>query len=198
MAGTHARDGVTELLARWNQGDIAARDALIPLVYDELRRVARREPRRTAQRAHFAGHCPCPRGLYAPGEPQADPLAGPNPLFRIGGAKDAANPRRPCARPQCSEARRRRPGSDARRREPRVGRHAPAISAIISASRSEQGGVRVPVALPPNRTLPRSRRTSAKGKGRRRYARNQSLLKSLPARLDRLSVPPPPRRTRGT
>jgi RNA polymerase sigma factor (TIGR02999 family) len=33
---------VTELLARWSQGDTAARDALIPLVYDELRRVAAR------------------------------------------------------------------------------------------------------------------------------------------------------------
>lgn len=32
---------VTELLARWNKGDLAARDALIPLVYDELRRIAR-------------------------------------------------------------------------------------------------------------------------------------------------------------
>ena len=32
---------VTQLLARWSDGDIAARDALIPLVYDELRRVAR-------------------------------------------------------------------------------------------------------------------------------------------------------------
>lgn len=31
---------VTELLARWSQGDIVARDALIPLVYNELRRVA--------------------------------------------------------------------------------------------------------------------------------------------------------------
>jgi RNA polymerase sigma factor (TIGR02999 family) len=41
--GTHARDGVTELLARWSQGDVAAREALMPLVYDELRRVARRK-----------------------------------------------------------------------------------------------------------------------------------------------------------
>jgi RNA polymerase sigma factor (TIGR02999 family) len=31
---------VTELLARWSQGDTAARDALIPFVYEELRRVA--------------------------------------------------------------------------------------------------------------------------------------------------------------
>jgi RNA polymerase sigma factor (TIGR02999 family) len=35
-------DDVTELLVRWNQGDEGARDALIPLVYDELRRVAKR------------------------------------------------------------------------------------------------------------------------------------------------------------
>jgi RNA polymerase sigma factor (TIGR02999 family) len=33
---------VTALLARWSKGDASARDALIPLVYDELRRIARR------------------------------------------------------------------------------------------------------------------------------------------------------------
>jgi RNA polymerase sigma factor (TIGR02999 family) len=33
---------VTELLARWSSGDVSARDALVPLVYDELRRIARR------------------------------------------------------------------------------------------------------------------------------------------------------------
>lgn len=33
---------VTQLLARWRQGDATARDALVPLVYDELRRLARR------------------------------------------------------------------------------------------------------------------------------------------------------------
>lgn len=32
---------VTELLLRWSKGDTAARDALIPLVYDELRRLAK-------------------------------------------------------------------------------------------------------------------------------------------------------------
>ena len=32
---------VTQLLARWSDGDTDAREALIPLVYDELRRVAR-------------------------------------------------------------------------------------------------------------------------------------------------------------
>jgi len=33
---------VTELLARWSQGDATARDELVPLVYDELRKIARR------------------------------------------------------------------------------------------------------------------------------------------------------------
>jgi RNA polymerase sigma factor (TIGR02999 family) len=33
---------VTELLVRWRGGDVSARDALVPLVYDELRRIARR------------------------------------------------------------------------------------------------------------------------------------------------------------
>jgi len=32
---------VTDLLARWSSGDSNAREALIPLVYDELRRLAR-------------------------------------------------------------------------------------------------------------------------------------------------------------
>ncbi len=35
-------DSVTEILTRWNNGDASARDALVPLVYDELRRIARR------------------------------------------------------------------------------------------------------------------------------------------------------------
>jgi len=33
---------VTELLLRWSEGDSAAREQLIPLVYSELRRIARR------------------------------------------------------------------------------------------------------------------------------------------------------------
>ena len=33
---------VTELLERWSDGDVSARDALVPHVYEELRRIARR------------------------------------------------------------------------------------------------------------------------------------------------------------
>src|SRR5262245_34953758 len=37
---THSPQDVTRLLAAWSDGDPAARDALLPLVYDELRRLA--------------------------------------------------------------------------------------------------------------------------------------------------------------
>lgn len=40
MEGTSS--SVTELLLRWNNGDSAAREKLVPLIYDELRRVARK------------------------------------------------------------------------------------------------------------------------------------------------------------
>ena len=33
--------GITELLRRWSNGDAAALEALLPIVYGELRRVAR-------------------------------------------------------------------------------------------------------------------------------------------------------------
>ncbi len=33
---------VTDLLARWSEGDVGARDALVPLVYEQLRRIARK------------------------------------------------------------------------------------------------------------------------------------------------------------
>jgi RNA polymerase sigma-70 factor, ECF subfamily len=37
---TRPPHGITELLARWSQGDEEALDQLLPLVYDELRRLA--------------------------------------------------------------------------------------------------------------------------------------------------------------
>jgi len=38
---TSSSQNVTELLVAWGQGDNAARDQLVPIIYDELRRVAR-------------------------------------------------------------------------------------------------------------------------------------------------------------
>lgn len=40
MSGRPVEDELTELLAAWNQGDVDARDRLIALIYDELRRRA--------------------------------------------------------------------------------------------------------------------------------------------------------------
>ena len=37
-----SQDAVTELLTRWNDGDLTARDALVPMVYDELRSLAKK------------------------------------------------------------------------------------------------------------------------------------------------------------
>jgi RNA polymerase sigma factor (TIGR02999 family) len=39
---SNSQNDVTELLARWSQGEAAAREALVRLVYPELRRVARK------------------------------------------------------------------------------------------------------------------------------------------------------------
>jgi len=38
---TSTPEGITQLLIAWNRGDQGARDELMPLVYDELRRLAR-------------------------------------------------------------------------------------------------------------------------------------------------------------
>jgi RNA polymerase sigma factor (TIGR02999 family) len=46
-----SKHDVTALLAAWSEGDRGALDSLAPLVYDELRRIARRHMRREA-----AGH----------------------------------------------------------------------------------------------------------------------------------------------
>jgi DNA-directed RNA polymerase specialized sigma24 family protein len=40
MAQPDPPSGVTELLRRWNLGDREAMDRLMPIVYDELRRLA--------------------------------------------------------------------------------------------------------------------------------------------------------------
>jgi RNA polymerase sigma factor (TIGR02999 family) len=47
----HASQNVTQLLLAWERGDEAARDELIPLVYDALRRIARHH-----LRGERAGH----------------------------------------------------------------------------------------------------------------------------------------------
>ncbi len=52
---TSTPDEITRLLISWNQGDQRARDELTPLIYDELRRLARGYLRRERP-----GHTPQP------------------------------------------------------------------------------------------------------------------------------------------
>jgi RNA polymerase sigma factor (TIGR02999 family) len=58
MAGSPAADDVTALLRRWAEGDAAALERVLPLVYEECRRVAARQ-----LRAERAGHTLSPTAL---------------------------------------------------------------------------------------------------------------------------------------
>jgi RNA polymerase sigma-70 factor (ECF subfamily) len=49
MEGPAPQD-LTQLLVAWSNGDQGARDSLIPLVYDELRRLARNYMNRTREK----------------------------------------------------------------------------------------------------------------------------------------------------
>ena len=46
MAMSHAPEEITEMLVRWSGGDRDALDRLMPIIYDELRRIAGRHFRR--------------------------------------------------------------------------------------------------------------------------------------------------------
>src|SRR5262249_26567456 len=47
--GGHVAEEITELLVKWSNGDASALDELMPLVYDELRRLAKSQLRRERQ-----------------------------------------------------------------------------------------------------------------------------------------------------
>jgi RNA polymerase sigma factor (TIGR02999 family) len=42
VVGSSSSSQVSELLRQWNAGEVAAREKLVPLIYEELRRIARR------------------------------------------------------------------------------------------------------------------------------------------------------------
>ncbi len=96
---------VTELLTKWGQGDAAARESLIPLVYDELRRIARRHLWR--QRAdHTLQSAALVNEAYLRLVRRQSPQwAKPATLFWSGGANDEADPGGLCPKPSCCQAR---------------------------------------------------------------------------------------------
>ena len=61
---------VSELLAHWHAGDDDALRAAVPLVYDELRRIAHHYLR-NERPGHTLRHRPRTRGLSATGEASA-------------------------------------------------------------------------------------------------------------------------------
>ena len=88
MPGPPSPD-ITQLLVAWADGDAAALEALIPVVYDELRRIARRQHAREP-----AGHTLQTTALVNEGYlrligREGRPVARPCPLLRHRGAADA-------------------------------------------------------------------------------------------------------------
>ena len=47
---TRSSEGITQLLKKWSEGDEQALDQLMPLVYDELRRMAAAQGRGRPER----------------------------------------------------------------------------------------------------------------------------------------------------
>lgn len=92
-SGAASAQEISQLLERWASRDPAARDRLVPLVYEELRRLAHRYARQ--------------RGLPADGRRRSDAVARSHALLCDGGDVDAPHPRGTCPRAGATETRRR-------------------------------------------------------------------------------------------
>jgi hypothetical protein len=99
---TDPRGEVTELLAELKLGRKDTLDRLLPLVYQELRRIAGDQMRGERVGPHHAAHSPSTRGISMPGAPEPGQLAEPRPIFRrirpvdaplTGGSRAAARRR---------------------------------------------------------------------------------------------------------
>ena len=99
---------VTRILSAIEQGDPQAAEQLLPLVYDELRKLAAAEAGPGEARADAPGHGPGPRGLPAAGGRGAGPALGQSPaLLRRRRRGHAAHPGRERPPQEAAEARRR-------------------------------------------------------------------------------------------
>ena len=103
---------VTRILSAIEQGDPQAAEELLPLVYDELRKLAAQKLAQEKPGPDAPGHRPGPRGVPPAGRTRSrrQRLEQPRPLLRRRGRGHAPHPRRqrpPQARPQA----RRRPAA---------------------------------------------------------------------------------------
>ena len=86
---------VTRILSAIEHGDPQAAEQLLPLVYDELRKLAAPEAGPGEARPDAPGHGPGPRGLPPAGRRRRGPALGqPRPLLRRRGRGHAPDPRR--------------------------------------------------------------------------------------------------------
>ena len=99
---------VTRILSAIEQGDPQAAEQLLPLVYDELRKLAAQKLAQEKPGPDAPGHGPGPRGLPAAGGRREGPaLEQPRPLLRRRGRGHAPHPRRerpPQAEPRSAAA----------------------------------------------------------------------------------------------
>jgi hypothetical protein len=80
------QSNVTELLRRWTGGDRAALDELMPLVYNELHRLAYRYLGSERSDHTLQGNRFGERGLSAPHQPAQYRVAEPRTFLRRGGS----------------------------------------------------------------------------------------------------------------
>ena len=109
---------VTRILSAIEQGDPQAAEQLLPLVYDELRKLAAQRLAQREARPDPPGHGPGPRGVPPAGRRRAGPaLERPRPLLRRRRRGHAPHPRRERP-PQATPQARRRPAAGRRSTPP--------------------------------------------------------------------------------
>jgi DNA-directed RNA polymerase specialized sigma24 family protein len=100
-------ESVTQLLGAWRAGSREALDRLTPLVYDELRRLARRYMS-SERRGHTLQATELVNQAFVRLVDHGRALAGSRALLRGGRPSHAPHPRRPCKGAPARQARRRR------------------------------------------------------------------------------------------
>ena len=83
---------VTQLLVAWSSGDQAARDELMPVVYEELRRLAHHYMKTGASRAHLANIGAGKRSIPPASGSNEHSVAEPRTLFRYCCSINATDP----------------------------------------------------------------------------------------------------------
>ena len=112
------RERIAQVLTDWANGDPAARDRLVPIVYDELRRLAHHYMA-DEREGHTLQTTALVNEAYSGWSGSTDAVARPRPLLCDGGDADAPRPGGLGAAAGAGQAGRRRLGGPPRRRRDR-------------------------------------------------------------------------------